>query len=491
MANPAALPSRSKGRIFIIDDEPAMGHILVKSLTVDGFDATAYTDPREALKSVPQLQPDVVLTDIRMPIMSGKEVLERMKAEYPEVPVLVLTAFGTIEDAVEILKAGAFNYITKPFQHDTLVHQIDLALRQRRLQQEVIRLSDQGYPPAERRAIIGGSPALAKVRSMITRAAQTDSSVLITGESGVGKELVAREVHSQSARRGGRFVAVNCPAIPSTLIESEMFGYERGAFTGADHPKMGLIELSHGGTLFLDEIAELPNELQAKLLRVLQEREILRLGGLRQMQVDLRIIAATNRELEVEIEAKRFRIDLFYRLNVIPIHVPPLRERAEDIPELAEFLLKKVGRRGNRPGLEISPAAIERLKEYSWPGNIRELENTLERLAVLSDDPLIDEKDLPPHILAAPRSVQAEANENESSANLRAPWPQEYRLARDRFERSYLKQLLKECGGNVAQASRISGVSRRSLYEKFDKIGMKKENLIEDGTPETDGMPDE
>lgn len=458
-----------------------MGSILVKSLALDGFEAIAFTDPVAALESIPRYQPDMIVTDVRMPQMNGKQVLERIKTSYPEIPVLILTAFGTIEDAVAVLKAGAFNYITKPFQYDALLHQIELAMQQRRLQQEVVRLSDQGIKHAEARNIIGSSSGLERVRTMIQRASQADSSVLITGESGVGKELVAREIHRLSARRDGRFVAVNCPAIPPTLIESELFGYERGAFTGADQPKMGLIELSSKGTMFLDEIAELPMELQPKLLRVIQEHEILRLGGLRQIPIDLRVIAATNRDLDTEIEAKRFRVDLYYRLNVIPIHVPPLRERPEDIAELADYFIAKIARRTNRPGLRITPGTLELLKAYPWPGNIRELENTLERMSVMVEGAEIDEQDVPANIARPKRPSIPEISE-ESSGMIRRPWPQDYRDARDRFERSYLRQLLRDCNGNVAMAARLSGISRRSLYEKFDKLGMSKETLVEGET---------
>lgn len=463
---------------MIVDDEVAMGRILVKSLTADGFTAVSYADPVEALAAIESQQPDIILTDVRMPNMTGQEVLQKVKAEYPEMPVLIMTAFGTIEDAVDALKAGAFNYITKPFQHANLVHQIELALEHTHLKQENIKLSDQRIPQLEARSIIGSSSGLKRVKELITRAAQTDSAVFVTGDSGVGKELVAREIHRQSNRREGRFVVVNCPAIPVTLLESELFGYERGAFTGADRPKMGSLELADGGTVFMDEVAELPVELQVKLLRTLQEHEVQRLGGLRQIPVDFRIITATNRDLDEEIKEGRFRLDFYYRLNVIPIHVPPLRQRPEDLRELVEFFLARIGRRLNRAGLTLTDEALDFFRDYSWPGNIRELENTLERMVVFSSGNNLGKADIPTNL--APSLKEAKPLDSapdlqwEEQPSLRA---RVFKDAKEDFERQYLKRLLKECDGNVALASRTSGISRRTLYEKFVKLGLTKESI--------------
>ncbi len=450
-----------------------MGRILVKRLGLDGYDAVSYTDPREALAALAQDRPDLILTDVRMPEIDGWEILRRVQAEYPETPVIVMTAYGTIEDAVAMLRAGAYNYITKPFQHETLLHQLDLALRQRRLEEEVQRLSEAELLEREARAIIGSSAGLERVRELIRRAAAATSTVLITGESGVGKELVAREIHRLSSRRQRRFVTVNCPAIPATLIESEMFGYERGAFTGADAPKMGLIELSAAGTLFLDEIGELPLDLQVKLLRVLQEREVQRLGSLRPIPVDLRIISATNRDLDREVREGRFRPELFYRLNVIAIAVPPLRERPDDIPELAAHFLARLARRHRRPGLRLSAEALERLKTAPWPGNIRQLENLLERMVVLSSGPVLEIDEAPAEL--KDRGAGAPGAEAGAAAELEnVRFPTDFRRARDQFERAYLAQLLRDCQGNVARAARASGISRRALYEKFERLGLVK-----------------
>ena len=476
----------TRGRIVIFDDESVMGRILVKTLGLEGFDAKAFTNPLEGLEIMDQLQPDVLLTDVRMPEMDGLQVLERMRRDYPDVPVLVLTAFGTIEGAVSAMQLGAFNYITKPFQHGNLVAQILRAMEHRRVLQENVRLSEQLSEVNQPRHIIGHSQPIQAVRGMIERAAPTDSSVLITGRSGVGKELVARAIHQQSRRAKERFVAINCPSIPSSLIESEMFGHERGAFTGADRSKMGLVELAQGGTLFLDEIAELPLEMQVKLLRVIQEREIQRVGGLKLIPVDLRLIAATNRDLQEEMAAGRFREDLFYRLNVVHLHIPSLGERTSDILELAEHFLDRIGRRMQRHGLRLSAGAQAKLQAYHWPGNIRELENVIERALVLSSTSVIEENELMINLNGEgghnghnghPAAPPAPQLAQSAAAAQQVRWSIDYREARDQFEREYLLSLIEQAGGNMTRASQISGISRRNLYEKLEKVGLS-EDLI-------------
>jgi DNA-binding NtrC family response regulator len=456
----------ARGRVVIFDDEPSMGRILVKSLTMEGFEARAFTDPVAGLEALGALQPDVLLIDVYMPAMSGMEVLRRVRRDFPDVPVLTITAYGTVEGAVEAMQAGAYNYITKPFEPGNLLAQIGRALEHRRMLQEHARLNEQLIGGAAEREIVGESEPIRQLRSIIARSAPTDSSVLITGRSGVGKELVARALHAQSPRAARRFVAINCPSIPPTLIESEMFGHERGAFTGADRSKMGLIELAHGGTLFLDEVAELPGEMQVKLLRVLQEREIQRVGGLKQIPVDIRIIAATNRDLAKEMKTGRFREDLFYRLNVIQIEIPPLRDRLDDLPLLADHVLARIGRRMMRPNLRLTEQARHALTAYDWPGNVRELENVLERAVVLAAGDTIDADDL----ALDPRGDFAPAAPTVADSQ-----EIDYRKARDAFERRYLLRLIEQADGNMTRAAQISGISRRNLYEKLEKVGLAED----------------
>lgn len=462
-----------KGRVVIFDDEASMGRILVKSLGLEGFEAKAFTNPLEGFEALDKVQPDVLLTDMRMPDMDGMQVLERMSKHYPDVPVLVITGFGTIEGAVDAMQAGAFNYITKPFQQGNLLAQIERALQHRRMIQENARLSEHAFESGGRE-IYGNSEPIQRVRGMIERAAPTNSSVMITGRSGVGKELVARAIHDQSSRRRGRFVAINCPSIPPSLIESEMFGHERGAFTGAHSSKMGLMELADGGTLFLDEVAELSPEIQVKLLRVIQEREIQRVGGLKQIAIDVRIIAATNRNLTCEMAEGRFREDLYYRLNVINIEIPTLAERSVDVPLLARHFIETIGRRLNRPGISLTDTAIQALTVYHWPGNIRELENVIERAIVLSDENILDVDDL----TINPRGKSdGGATLPSTAAATPSVWPIDYRTARDQFERDYLSHLIGQAEGNMTRAAKLSGISRRNLYDKLDKVGLARQMI--------------
>ena len=465
---------KHKGTIVILDDEASMGRILVKMLGSLGYDAKSFSNPAEGLAALPQLHPDVLLTDVRMPEMNGMQVLQHMRREFPDVPVLMVTAFGTVESAVEAMQAGAFNYITKPFEQTALIAQITRALDHRRMLQENARLSEHFTTLSRSREIIGASSALAGVRDMIAKAAPTDSSVLITGRSGVGKELVARAIHQQSHRRNKRFVAINCPSIPTSLIESEMFGHERGAFTGADRAKMGLFELAQGGTLFLDEVAELPPEMQVKLLRVIQEREIQRVGGLRTIAVDIRLIAATNRDLGEEIRKGQFREDLYYRLNVIQLEIPSLNERPDDIPELARHFLDVIGRRMQRAHLTLTDEAMQALMQYDWPGNVRELENVIERAIVLSDGTQIDRGDLTIDL----RNMELNGEGEEIAAipaGATGDPAIDYRQARDDFERRYLQHLIQQTKGNISRAAQISGISRRNLYDKLEKVGLASE----------------
>ncbi len=448
-----------KGSIVVIDDEPDMCTVLTKSLNIEGYHVTSFTNPLKALDYIQKYKPDVVLTDIRMDELNGMEVLKRIKEQDQTIAVVMITAFGTIENAIEAMKRGAFHYLRKPFKRNEVIAVVEKAIEFKRLGEENISFTEHLSHLYKDVQIIGDSEAMQRIKSLINKIAQTDSSVLIYGESGTGKELVAKAIHNASPRVNKRFVAINCASIPETLIESELFGYEKGAFTGAVKMKMGLIEVANSGTLFLDEIGDLPTNLQAKILRVLQEREIQRIGGIKQIPVDIRLLAATNRDLKTEMEQGNFRRDLFYRLNVINIKIPPLRERPEDIPALVEFFLKKYARSPNAPFPSFSGDAMEALKQYHWNGNVRELENIIERLMVLVDKDVIEVEDLPPDIAG-----QARLEPGGDAFD--------YRSARDHFERQYLIDLLERCEGNVSAAARIAGLSRRNLYDKIERFGI-------------------
>ena len=459
----------SGASIVVIDDEPNMCAALRKLLGIEGYAVETFVEPERALEHVRRTHPDVVLVDLMMPNLNGMEVLKRVRNHDSSIIVIMITAHGTIDNAIEAVKEGAFHYITKPFNTNELLLTIRKAVDHRRLVAEKDKLSDQLSRTSGEWELVGNSPAIGQVREIIERVGPADSAVLITGESGTGKELVARAIHRHSRRRDQHFVAINCASIPESLLESELFGHERGAFTGADRMKIGLFELAHQGTLFLDEIAELPLSLQAKLLRALERHEIQRIGGLRSIAVDIRLVASTNRNLERHVDEGKFRRDLFFRLNVVHIITPPLRELKDDIPALTEHILRQLSVQLEKPGLSIDDGAIERLKSYWWPGNVRELENVLERTVVLLDGRRIGAHNLPPDLGATgelrytspPPILRRDVGALES-----------FREARDRFEREYFERLLEASGGNVGEAARRAGISRRHFYEKIEKLGI-------------------
>ena len=467
--------SSYKGTVVVIDDEEEMGNILTRILNMEGYHITSFTNPVKALEYIGKYQPDVVLTDIRMPEMSGMEVLAKVKENFPDIAVIIMTAYATIEGAIKSMKDGAFHYVTKPFNTEELVANLEKALEMRRLQQETASFSEQIKRAYADISLVGDSVSMNKVKEILEKIATTDSSVLINGESGTGKELAAKFIHKASHRSDKRFVPIDCACIPENLLESELFGYERGAFTGAEKTKLGLIEMAHGGTLFLDEIGELPLALQAKLLRVLQEHQIQRVGGLKQIQVDIRLLAATNRDLADAIKDGFFRQDLFYRLNVIKIKMPPLREREGDIPILADYFIKKIGERLHKQNISISSAAMNLLKEYNWPGNVRELENVIERMLVLLEGKTIKAEDIPPDIRGG---IRIETGTESGSGR---EVPIEYRKAREQFESEYIRELLEKTGGSVSQAARLSGISRRNLYDKMDKLHIQTDEFKNQG----------
>jgi len=414
---------------------------------------------------------DLVMLDQRMPGEPGIDVLPRIKAADPSTVVVIATAVRELRTAVEALKRGAYDYLTKPFDVDDILMLAQRALDKRALEREVLYLrsalaggpTEAGGIAGSFERMVGRHPEMARIYQLITQIASTPTTVLITGESGTGKELVARAIHARSERRTQPFVAVNVAAIPEALVESELFGHEKGAFTGAHAKKLGRFEMAHGGTVFLDEIGTLRLDLQAKLLRVLQEREIERLGGVRPVPVDVRILAATNVNLRSAVRARAFREDLYYRLNVVPIHVPPLRERREDIPALVEHFVRKIARECNRDVRGVSVGALEVLTRYDWPGNVRELENVLHRAVVLTRTPVIQLQDVPLDV-AMP----------ETGSRLGEDTGPPLREAMEQFERQYILRVLEGTGWNVSRAARRLGVHRNTVLTKLSGWGIQR-----------------
>jgi len=445
-----------KPTIVVLDDEANMGKVLRKLLLMEGYDVRVHASPLEAWEDLRRSPPDVLLSDLRMPGLSGEDLLERLRAERITTEVILMTAYGTVESAMRCVRNGAFDYVTKPFDTKALLYSIAQAsakARQRR-----------GAGGGER-DMIGDSPALRTARDLILRVAPTDAAVLVTGESGTGKEVAARLLHSRSPRATGPFVALSCASIPENLLESELFGHERGAFTGALDEKTGLVEAANGGTLFLDEIGEMPLGLQAKLLRVLQEREITRVGSTITRAVNIRVVAATNRDLQAEVRGGGFREDLYYRLNVLSIHLPPLRDRLDDIALLAPRFLRDAIATHGRGEMSFTPEAIQVLKSLPWPGNVRELQNFIQRVAVLCEPGAIGPAQL--ERLVTPPGSSAPARPATTTDAIG-----EFREERDRFELEYMRRVLEACGGNVSEAARRRGMSRRHFYEKMEKLGL-------------------
>jgi DNA-binding NtrC family response regulator len=443
--------------VLVVDDDAPMREMIVSLLEDEGIHAEAAGSASEALERLGKAECDVVLSDIRMPGRSGVELLGEIRELRPETPVVLMTAFGSIDSAVEAMQAGAFDYVTKPFKRDALLVALERAFERRALEAEnrwLRRAVDRTQAFGD---LIGTSEPMREIFALIRKIAAGRSSILITGESGTGKEVVARTIHFSGARRTKPFVPINCTAIPEGLLESELFGHVRGAFTGAHTSKRGLFEEANGGTLFLDEIGDMGLGLQGKLLRVLQDREIRPVGGNHSVKVDVRIVAATNRDLHAEIEAGRFRRDLYYRLNVIPIHIPPLRERPEDIPLLAESFLRKHADGGPR---RLSDAAMDRLKRGDWEGNARELENVIERAIALSEG-----SEIGPDVLPILPDACSEQAEGESVLNRAL----ERQLTLAELEDLYIDEVLKRTGGNKVQAARILGINRRTLYRRGER----------------------
>ncbi|HEX9102539.1 MAG TPA: sigma-54 dependent transcriptional regulator [Polyangia bacterium] len=484
-------------RIVLADDELNLRKVLGAILHRDGYEVLEARDGEEALKLVAD-NPGIaaLITDLRMPRLDGMGLLRRIVADHPDVPVIMITAHGSVDNAVEAVKLGAFDYIEKPFEQTQIQQVVAKALKQHELDKRAPRVT-QPAASGGRYGLIGRSPQLESVFSVIEKVADTPSTVLISGESGTGKELIARALHNNSSRKAGPFIKINCAAIPKTLMESELFGYEKGAFTGAVGSKPGRFELADTGTLFLDEIGEIPVEMQVKLLRVLQESEFERVGGIKTIKVDVRLVTATNRDLQKEVAAGTFREDLFYRLNVVPVHLPPLRERRSDIPLLVEHFIARFNERLKKQITGVDDEALARLTAHPWPGNIRELENVLERTILFCEGPTIHAADLPPEMQLAPAaattppppgtplyvpSASSVPNVTPPFGSALPPPSTEARASSlkelvrqetERVERELIVRALEETGGNVTQAARKLKISRKSLQNKMKEFGLR------------------
>jgi two-component system, NtrC family, response regulator HydG len=445
------------GKILIVDDELVVRDSLGKWFTSEGYTVKTTGSAHEALNSFQPGAWDVALLDIKMPGTDGIELQQRLHEADPDLIVIIMTGYASVDSAVQALKQGAYDYITKPFDPDELVHLVGNAIKHRHAQQQVVQLREHLQEVSPHPEIIGNSVAMKRVCEAIEMVAPTDATVLITGESGSGKEVVARAIHAASPRRLMPFMAIHCGALTETLLESELFGHERGAFTGAQARRKGKFEAADGGTVFLDEIGDISLKTQTDLLRVLQEKEIVRVGGTQPTKVDFRCVAATNRDLDAMVKDGTFRFDLFYRLNVFCIHVPALRERREDIPLLAEVLLKKHATSMNRPLPRISPEAVELLLQYDWPGNVRELENAIERALVIGRSGEIQPQDFP---FFHPAGLQVSGHRLEDVV------------------RQHIERVLEETQWNFTHAAEILDIDRTTLYNKMKSYGLKRHEPV-------------
>lgn len=467
-------------QILVVDDEPNLRRVLSAQLARDGYEVLAAEDGEQGLAMLADHHIDLVITDLKMPKVDGMELLRRALELEPELPIVMITAHGTVDNAVEALKTGAFDYITKPFDQAEVRTIVAKALRTRDLSQAHATRAPLTPPGADapprtgaRHGIIGQSSAIRELCDVLDKVADAPTTVLITGESGTGKELVARALFEASSRREKPFIKVNCAAIPRDLVESELFGYERGAFTGAVASKPGRFELASGGTLFLDEIGTIPVEMQVKLLRALQEGEFERVGGVKTLRVDVRLIAATNADLKRQIADGTFRDDLFYRLNVVPINLPPLRERRDDILLLCQHFIEKSNLRLKKQVRGVDPAAEQLLLDYLWPGNIRELENVIERAVLFCDGDRIGLGDLPVEMQhAGPREEASSSVDLEPSSN--DGLKEQVKAATAQIERALISKALEQTGGNVTHTARLLKISRKGLQLKMKELGLRE-----------------
>jgi len=460
--------------VLVVDDEERLVRSCARILEGEGYGVYTASRMEEALALLRKHAPDIVLTDLRLPDGDGMEVLRAARGADPDVVVVMITAFATVDSSIEAIREGAYDYLPKPFTATQLQVLLGRASRQIRLARDNARLRAQLRERDSLDNVVGTSAPMRQLAELVQRVAPTDASVFLTGASGSGKELIARALHRHSGRREGPFVAVNCAAFPEHLLESELFGHEKGAFTGAETTKRGLMELASGGTFFLDEVCDMSLELQAKLLRALEERRIRRVGGEQEIRVDIRVLAATNRDPDAAIEAGALRQDLYYRLNVVPMRVPSLRERREDIPLLAEHFLREYAARYDRDGsagLRLTAEALEALERYDWPGNVRELRNVMERVVSLAEPGgRIVRSDLPPEV----RGAEVEEGPAHRTD---LPFHEAKSRAIERFERAYLRSLLAGTGGNISAAARAADMDRKTIHRLLDKHGLDAQDL--------------
>jgi len=449
-------------KVFVVDDEKEMVDLVHLGLKKRGFNVVPLSSAAEALTALTEHDVDVVITDLNMKGMTGLELCQKIVADRPDIPVIVLTAFGSFETAVGAIRAGAYDFVTKPVEIEALAIAIRRAAEKRQLRGEVKRLREVVASTRGRGDLIGASPSMQQVYQLIEQVSATDATVLITGESGTGKEVVAREIHKRSRRKDGPFVAINCAAVPEALLESELFGHAKGAFTDAKASRQGLFQQAHGGTLFLDEIGEMALSLQPKLLRALQERKVRPVGSETEVPIDVRLVTATNRDLDEMVESKAFREDLYYRINVIHIPLPPLRARGGDVLMLAQHMLRQYAAVFEKKVVGLSPAAAERLMAYEWPGNVRELGNCLERAVALAHFEEIQVEDLPEKMRksSSPRTTALAGNEMPELLTL------------EEVERRHVLRVLEACHGNRTDAAKVLGLDRKTLYRKLLRWGV-------------------
>ena len=457
-----------KGRILIVDDDTAHLSMLQTVLKSLGHAIDTATDGKDAISGVEKTPYDLVLMDVRMANVGGMEALEKIKIYNPAIPIIIMTAYSSVDKAVEAMKLGAYDYLTKPLNFDDLKLTIQRAMSHLHLTRENAELKKRMFTDTGFSRIIGTSPAMKAVMETARIAAPTDATILITGDSGTGKELFARAIHDQSPRKTKKMVSINCAALNETLLESELFGHEKGAFTGADKKRDGLFLHADKGTVFLDEIGDIPASMQVKLLRAIQEREIQRVGSDRSIRIDVRIIVATNKNLEQEVKNGRFREDLFYRLNVIHIRIPALKERPDDIPLLAQHFLNRYAQKNRKPFKGFTPVAMNALMKHSWPGNVRELENTVERAVILSMGQYVSEKDLPADVV---KNYQPDHGFPENMPELGGK-------SLDEVETMALIQTLKQTGGNKTEAAKLLNITRTTLNNKIKKYGLDLNQIL-------------